>query len=160
MSSTGGAVSFAVGFARKGSIKGAVASAFYRVSSGAMKREQRQLWRPRLWRPRPGAARFLLPVGALLVTLLSPAAAQDIRGLEVCTAETQMQRRTGCLQANVEFLQQALIKLARETQDKIAAADRDLAIARAEIAALKSTVEKLSSELTQMKAKAEPSGKK
>ncbi len=120
-----------------------------------MKREQRQLWRPR-----PGAARFLLAAGALLVTLLPPAAAQDIRGLEVCTAETQMLRRTGCLQANVEFLQQALIKLARETQDKIAAADRDLAIARAEIAALKSTMEKLSSELAQMKAKAEPNGKK
>jgi hypothetical protein len=113
-----------------------------------------------LWRPRRGAARLLFAAGALLATLPASAAAQDIRGLEVCTAETQMQRRTGCLQANVEFLQQALIKLARETQDKIAAADRDLAIARAEIAALKSTVEKLSSELTQMKTKAEPSGKK
>ena len=102
----------------------------------------------------------MFAAGALLATLPASAAAQDIRGLEVCTAEMQMQRRTGCLQANVEFLQQALIKLARETQDKIAAADRDLAIARAEIAALKSTVEKLSSELTQMKAKAEPNGKK
>jgi chromosome segregation ATPase len=80
--------------------------------------------------------------------------------MEVCTAETKMERRTGCLQANVEFLQQALNKLARETQDKIAAAGRDLAAARAEIAALRSTVEKLSSELVQMKAKAEPAAKK
>ena len=70
--------------------------------------------------------------------------------MEVCTAETKMERRTGCLQANVEFLQQALNKLARETQDKIAAAGRDLAAARAEIAALRTTVEKLSSELAQM----------
>jgi seryl-tRNA synthetase len=96
----------------------------------------------------------------LLATWLSPAAAQDIRGMEVCTAETKMERRTGCLQANVEFLQQALNKLARETQDKIAAAGRDLAAARAEIVALRSTVEKLSSELVQMKAKAEPAAKK
>ena len=80
--------------------------------------------------------------------------------MELCTAETLMERRTGCLQANVEFLQQALIKLARETQDKIAATDRDLAAARAEIAALKSTMEKLNSELTQMKANAEPNDKK
>ena len=80
--------------------------------------------------------------------------------MEVCTAETKMERRTGCLQANVEFLQQALNKLARETQDKIAAAGRDLAAARAEIVALRSTVEKLSSELVQMKAKAEPAAKK
>lgn len=80
--------------------------------------------------------------------------------MEVCTAETKMERRTGCMQANVEFLQQALNKLARETQDKIAAADRDLAAARAEIAALRSTVEKIRSELAQMKPKAEPAAKK
>ena len=80
--------------------------------------------------------------------------------MEVCTAEKQMERRTGCLQANVEFLQQALIKLARETTDKINAANRDLAAARAELAALKSTVEKLNDELTQIKAKAEVDGKK
>jgi hypothetical protein len=110
---------------------------------------------------RPTAAQFLLCAGALLVAaLLSPAAAQDIRGMEACTAEKQMERRTGCLQANVEFLQQALTRLARETQDKIVAAGRDLTAARAEIAALKAAMAKLSDELAQMKAKAEPSGKK
>src|ERR1700751_5803178 len=80
--------------------------------------------------------------GALLIALASPAAAQDIRGLEVCTAEKQMERRTGCLQANIEFLQQALIRLTRETQDKIATISRDLAGAQAEIAVLKSTIAK------------------
>jgi hypothetical protein len=34
---------------------------------------------------------------ALLLAAVSPAAAQDIRGLEVCTAEKQMERRTSCL---------------------------------------------------------------
>ena len=96
----------------------------------------------------------------LLVMLLPPAAAQDIRGLEVCTAEKQIERRTGCLQSNVEFLQQMLAKLARETQDKITAASRDIAAARAEIASLKSTIAKLDSELAQIKAKSEPSAKK
>jgi esterase/lipase len=96
----------------------------------------------------------------LLAALLASAAAQDIRGLEVCTAEKQMERRTACLQADVEFLQQALLKLARETQDKIATADRDVAAARAEIAALKSTVEKLTGELAQIRAKALPEGNK
>ena len=99
-------------------------------------------------------------VGALFVALLSPAAAQDVRGLEICTVEKQMERRTGCLQANAEFLQQALNKLARETDEKIAAADRNLAAARAEIAALRSTMEKLSDELVQVKAKADPHSKK
>jgi septal ring factor EnvC (AmiA/AmiB activator) len=97
---------------------------------------------------------------ALLIALVSPAAAQDVRGLEVCTAEKQMERRTGCLQANIDFLQQALIKLRRETQDKIATIGRDLAGAQAEIAALKSTIAKLNGELAQLKVKAEPRGEK
>lgn len=92
--------------------------------------------------------------------LSPPAVAQDIRGLEVCTAEKQIERRTGCLQSNVEFLQQMLTKLARETQDKITATSRDLAAARAEIAMLKSTIAKLDSELAQIKAKSEPGAKK
>ena len=80
--------------------------------------------------------------------------------MEVCTAEKQMERRTSCLQANAEFLQQALIKLSREADDKINAANRDLAAARAELAALKATVEKLNGELEKLKAKAEADSKK
>jgi esterase/lipase len=101
-----------------------------------------------------------LYAGVLLMALLSSAAAQDVRGLEVCTAEKQMERRTGCLQANVEFLQQALTRLTQETQDKIAAAGRDLATAQTEITALKSTMAKLNSELARIKAKVETSGEK
>jgi len=125
----------------------------YRLSGMTRKRQQH-------WNSRPTAAQFFRQVGALLVILLTPAAAQDIRGLEICTAEKQMERRTGCLQTNVEFLQQALIKLARDTQDKLATAGRDLAAAQADIAALKSKVTQLNNELAQMKAKTEPSGKK
>jgi BMFP domain-containing protein YqiC len=101
-------------------------------------------------------------IGATLIagTLLSAAAAQDIRGIEKCTAETQMERRTGCLQANVEFLHQALTKLERDTREKINAVTRDLAASRAEIATLKSTVAKLDSELAQLKAKADTVPKK
>ena len=130
-----------------------------------------------LQQARPRAVQLLCPGAVLLTILLSPAAGQDIRGIEVCTAEKQMERRTSCLQANAEFLEQALIKLDRETRDRIAAADRDLMGARAEIATLKSTVEKLSSALwlgaaaiivgvggllwiAQMRAKAGPGDKK
>jgi septal ring factor EnvC (AmiA/AmiB activator) len=120
-----------------------------------MKGEQPQFSQP--WFT---VAQFLRAVALVLVILPSPTAAQDIRGMEICTAEKQMERRTGCLQANVEFLQQALIKLARETADKINAANRDLAAARAELAALKSTLEKLNDELAQIKAKAEMDSKK
>jgi hypothetical protein len=118
-----------------------------------MPREQPRLLQPNVRRTCALAA-------ALLMAPLSLAAAQDIRGLEVCTAEKQMERRTACLQANTEFLQQALGKLERETDEKIAAADRNLAVARAEIAALRSTIERLGSELAQTKAKTDAQSKK
>jgi hypothetical protein len=95
----------------------------------------------------------------LLALMASPAAAQDIAGLENCAAEKQMERRTGCLQSNDDFLQRSLSKLTRETQAKLATSDRALAGAQAEIAALKSAMEKLNGELAQMKAKAEPTKK-
>lgn len=96
----------------------------------------------------------------LLAAIPRPAAAQDIRGLEVCTAEKDMVRRTSCLQANVEFLQQELAKLARETRDKLAAAGREAASTKADIAALKSALVRLNDELAQLKNKAEPAAKK
>jgi septal ring factor EnvC (AmiA/AmiB activator) len=90
--------------------------------------------------------------GALLIAQLSHVTAQDVRGLEVCTTEKQMERRTSCLQANVDFLHQALTKLTRETQDRIASVSRDLTDARAEIIQLKSTIAKLKKELEQLEA--------
>ncbi len=102
---------------------------------------------------------LFLVVATLLAAALSPAAAQDIRGLEVCTAEKQMDRRTGCLQANLEFLQQALAKLARESNDKVASMNRELAAAKAEIAALKAMLAKLDADVAQLKPKAEPAKK-
>jgi predicted nucleic acid-binding Zn-ribbon protein len=82
----------------------------------------------------------------------SPALAQDIRGLEVCTAEKQMERRTSCLQANTDFLQQSLERHRRDAQRKQAAAD-------AEIAALKDRIAKLEADLVNLKKAAAPASK-
>jgi ubiquinone biosynthesis protein UbiJ len=95
-----------------------------------------------------------------LALMSSPATAQDVPGLETCTAEKQMERRTGCLQSNDDFLAQRLSKLARETEARLAASGRELAAARAEIATLKSAMEKLNGELAQLKAKVEAAGKR
>ena len=109
---------------------------------------------------RKHTSRFCVTAALFIGALPLPAVAQDIRGVEKCTAEAQMERRTGCLQANVEFLHQALAKLERDTREKINALTRDLAVSRAEIAALKSTVAKQDSELAQLRTKAEPGAKK
>jgi esterase/lipase len=96
----------------------------------------------------------------LLALTTLPAVAQDIRGLELCMAEKQMERRTGCLQANTEFLQQEMAKLKRDSESKLAAASRDLAAAKAEIAALKAAMAKIEAQLAQIKSRPEPGAKK
>jgi predicted RNase H-like nuclease (RuvC/YqgF family) len=96
----------------------------------------------------------------MVAAALSPARAQDVRGMQICTVEKQMERRTSCLQANVEFLQQALLKLNRETQAKLDSEDRALATARTEIAVMQSVIKKLEGELAKLQAKANPVGKK
>ena len=89
------------------------------------------------------------------VILSAAAQAQDIRGLEVCTAEKAMERRTSCLQSNVQFLQQALAKQAREVKARLDVADREAAARTHEIAALKAEVASLKAMLADLK-KSEP----
>jgi septal ring factor EnvC (AmiA/AmiB activator) len=91
---------------------------------------------------------FLIPS---IVIVATPALAQDIRGLEVCTAEKAMDRRTSCLQSNVEFLHQALDKQRRDLQGKLDAASRDAAAQKIEIAALKVALAKLQRDLEELK---------
>ena len=62
-----------------------------------------------------------------------------------------MDRRTSCLQSNVEFLQQALAKYGRDTQAKLIEAKRELAAHKTEISALKAALEKLQRELADLK---------
>jgi septal ring factor EnvC (AmiA/AmiB activator) len=85
------------------------------------------------------------------LAIAAPALAQDIRGLEICTAEKAMDRRTSCLQSNVEFLQQELAKQTRAMQAKLAEVSREIALQKAELVALKAALAKLQLELADMK---------
>ena len=55
----------------------------------------------------------MLPLVALAQT---PVHAQDVPGIEICTVEKTMQRRTSCLQSNVDFLQKTITKLTLDHQ--------------------------------------------
>lgn len=99
-------------------------------------------------------------IGLIAFVALSTAAqAQDIRGLEVCTAEKAMERRTSCLQSNVELLQQALAKQARDTTARLDAGEGEAKARQLEIAALKVEVAALRATVAELK-KAEPAKKK
>jgi hypothetical protein len=65
---------------------------------------------------------------AALVTAAFPATlnAQDVPGIEICTVEKTMERRTSCLQSNVDFLQKTIGKLTLDHQQKIDAANRQI----------------------------------
>jgi hypothetical protein len=84
----------------------------------------------------------------VLALFATASAAQDVRGLEICTAEKDMARRTGCLQANAEFLQQELAKLTRRAAEERSAAAKENAALRADVTALRSDLAAVKDALT------------
>jgi TolA-binding protein len=71
--------------------------------------------------------RTAFAVAALLLHGLSATAhAQDVPGIEICTVEKTMERRTSCLQSNVDFLMKTISKLAADHQQKLDAANRQI----------------------------------
>jgi|SRR6267378_5779491 hypothetical protein len=71
------------------------------------------------------------------------ARAQDVPGIEICTVEKTMERRTSCLQSNVDFLQKTIAKLGAEHQQKLDAANRQIEGLKAAVASLQKLVDEL-----------------
>ena len=82
---------------------------------------------------------------SLMVNALIPASvgAQDVPGIEICTVEKTMERRTSCLQSNVDFLQKTISKLALDHQQKLDAANRQIEGLKGAVIGLQKTVEEL-----------------
>src|SRR5205809_426307 len=73
---------------------------------------------------------------SLIVAGVEAGRAQDIAGIEDCTKTSGLDKRTGCLQSNINFLQRLVTKNALDAGHK-------LALAVAEIVALKGVVTRL-----------------
>ncbi|MFL6837755.1 MAG: hypothetical protein ACJ8FZ_10660 [Bradyrhizobium sp.] len=71
------------------------------------------------------------------------AVAQDVPGIEICTVEKTMERRTSCLQSNIDFLQKTITKLATDHQQKLDAANRQIENLRSTVATLQKLVDDL-----------------
>jgi hypothetical protein len=82
---------------------------------------------------------------ALLLCLLTSAAthAQDVPGIEICTVEKTMERRTSCLQSNVDFLQKTITKLGADHAQKLDAANRQIDGLKSSVASLQKIVDGL-----------------
>src|SRR5580698_2988662 len=81
----------------------------------------------------------------LLPCLLTSATAraQDVPGIEICTVEKTMERRTSCLQSNVDFLQKTITRLGIDQQQKLDAANRQIEGLKGAVAGLQKTVDDL-----------------
>jgi hypothetical protein len=71
--------------------------------------------------------------------------AQDVPGIEICTVEKTMERRTSCLQSNVDFLQKTITKLTADHVQKLDAANRQIEALKSNVAGLQKIVDDLQS---------------
>jgi hypothetical protein len=96
---------------------------------------------------------------ALLLMIAGLARAQDVQGIELCTHETRMDRRTGCLQSNVEYLQGVITKNAADARQRLAAAAGEIAALKGDVAALRAALATLQARVEKMEAAAKPAAK-
>jgi uncharacterized protein YoxC len=82
-----------------------------------------------------------LAVLAPCLLLSAETRAQDVPGIEICTVEKTMERRTSCLQSNVDFLQKTITKLAADHQQKLDAANRQIETLKLSVAGLQKVVD-------------------
>ncbi len=90
-------------------------------------------------------SRIALTLGIVAPYMLVAAAgrAQDVPGIEICTVEKTMERRTSCLQSNIDFLQKTMNKLAADHAQKLDAANRQIEGLKAAVASLQKVVDDL-----------------
>src|SRR5580704_472692 len=88
--------------------------------------------------------RITIAAAAALITLMpAMVRAQDIPGIEICTVEKTMERRTSCLQSNVDFLQKTITKLSADHAQKLDAANRQIEGLKSAVAGLQKIVDDL-----------------
>ncbi|MCW5701445.1 MAG: hypothetical protein KIT82_02545 [Bradyrhizobium sp.] len=85
--------------------------------------------------------------------------AQDVPGIEICTVEKTMERRTSCLQSNVDFLQKTITKLSLDNQRRIDAANRQIEGLKAAVASLEKRIEEQKKAMEEAKKAAAPPAK-
>ncbi|MEH2522826.1 TolA-binding protein [Bradyrhizobium sp. AZCC 2176] len=79
----------------------------------------------------------------LMASLPATVHAQDVPGIEICTVEKTMERRTSCLQSNVDFLQKTITKLTTDHQQKIDATNRQIEALKGAVIGLQKVVSEL-----------------
>jgi hypothetical protein len=114
----------------------------------AICREERTFFDEDLMKVRISFA-AIAAVTPILLTL-ADLRAQDISGVEICTVEKTMERRTSCLQSNIDFLQKTVTRLSLDHAQKLDAANRQIEGLKATVASLQKLVADLQAAQKQM----------
>jgi hypothetical protein len=96
-------------------------------------------------------AKRVVAVAALTACLSATTYAQDVPGIEICTVEKTMERRTSCLQSNVDFLQKTINKLTSDHQQKLDAANRQIEALKGSLIALQKITDDLQKKTAEKK---------
>jgi hypothetical protein len=88
-----------------------------------------------------GQTMVALAVPVLCLLISGHARAQDVPGIEICTVEKTMERRTSCLQSNIDFLQKTITRLTIDHQQKLDAANRQIEALKASVVGLQKLVD-------------------
>ena len=96
-------------------------------------------------------AKRVVAVAALTACLSATTYAQDVPGIEICTVEKTMERRTSCLQSNVDFLQKTINKLTSDHQQKLDAANRQIEALKGSLIALQKITDDLQKKMAEKK---------
>jgi peptidoglycan hydrolase CwlO-like protein len=104
----------------------------------------------------------LLLAATLLGFGVAQLSAQDIAGIEDCTKTSGLDKRTGCFQSNIDFLNRQTAKTSADLQQKLSAANaeigelkRTVATLQKNVTALQTTVAALQTNLTNLQTSVE-----
>jgi hypothetical protein len=97
--------------------------------------------------------------GCALAAVANPVIAQDVPGIENCMAEKQIERRTGCLQSNINYLKTVIAtevgKARAEAQAKLDDAAKQTDVLKLVVSGLQAQLKQLQADVAEAKRKAD-----
>ena len=99
--------------------------------------------------------RVVRMLAAVMLVGVAAASAQDIAGIEDCTKTQGLDKRTGCLQSNVNFLQRTMTRNALEAHRRLQAAEAEVVALKTALAGLRKQVDELQAAKAAAEKKAE-----
>ena len=87
--------------------------------------------------------RMITMLAAAMLVGVAAGSAQDVAGVEDCTKTQGLDKRTGCLQSNVNFLQRTMTRNQLEAHRRLQAAETELVALRSALVTLRKQVDEL-----------------